>query len=344
MEVRFIMNLKKILGILILILFIIALSSCEVLDLLVTPQQPRENPADTLTAIQGFSRVYNSVTDSIEISWSFPTDSAYAPKTLLLVRREGAKALSSIKDTADYPDDLRVYLKTDEISYSDVGLKKDTTFWYTIFWSMEAMSEADTDTISLDGSLSLSASLILGTLTQSITLNPTIDGYIDSMNMSYFSSQDLRVYASSYNEISLLSFDNDFESMNVISSYLRLNTSMDNTMMDRSYDVNRIILNWNESDGGATLYSNFGVTDTNVSTDVSESANLIIPMSMFSTYDCDVTAIVNKWSLGEANFGIRLQATTMDATFYSSDTALSSDWPELEVNYSSGYYALEDNF
>ena len=122
----------------------------------------------------------------------------------------------------------------------------------------------------------------------------------------------------------------NFVNMDIVSSYLRLNVSS-MLAIPTSAGINRIVMDWTET--STTLFSSLGSTDINV--DISNPSVLNIPTSSTGYQSSDVTNIVNEWSLGTSNFGFRVKATSDDIDFFSSDSATSNEWPELEVNYNS---------
>ncbi len=338
------MNVKKIIGIIVAVLIIFSLSSCDVMDLLVAPPQSRDNPLDpdnTLdpVAIQLYKSAYVADTDSIEISWEYPSDTTFAPKTILIIRRKGhSSPLTNITDS-NYPDDLRSFISTDKTSFVDTtGIQKETTYWYSIFWSMDVLTVEETGTVRMEGPLSKEIQLVPGVL-QTLTLNPIVDGWVNSIGQRDFIGNYLKVNVYTYTEISLLKFDINFQSLDIISSYLKLNVSNMDSMYPRNFNLNRIILDWTKTD--LNLYSNFGNSEMYVDT-LTSSFN--IPMGMTGYYSADVTGIVEDWFQSSANYGFRLkQSSNMsDTDFFSSRSANNNEWPELEINYNG--YVLDNDF
>jgi len=282
--------------------------------------------------------VYDAAADTVEISWEYITELVDSPpETVLVIRRAGEKALSN---TFVYTDTKRYYFSNGETNFIETvatGLNKDISYWYTFFWSMDVMTEAETTTINMNGPLDEAVRLFQNE--QTVIFSPIVDGWVNSIGQKDFSGIYLKANVYTYTEISLLKFDINFQCLDIISSYLKLNVSNMDSMYSRNFNLNRILLDWTKTD--LNLYSNFGNSEMYVDT-LTSSFN--IPMGMTGYYSADVTGIVEDWFQSSANYGFRLrQSSNMsDTDFFSSRSANNNEWPELEIKYNG--YVLDNDF
>ncbi len=315
-------------------------------DYIIAPERGRENPNDPFAPVQSLSAYAISANQA---TISFTTASSWdeqngepsafwifcgknAPPSSPEYAQENTDLYSEPDNGWYWAGDLNPSQSyTTNYTPASGSLDSTATYYASVFWTFEEnLSEKD-DSAEWFGPISDSMTFT----TQTMTLNPTLDGFInDGYDPTGYTDTYLRIGLSSpYNYLSLLKFEPDTIPSNISTATLNLYFGYESGFSGGLTGTLTAALLKTDFDTSSNNYSTYSI-DGAIDTDVS-SATLGYSVSIpGDPIEIDVKSLVERWrSITDTRYGFRLMNGGNYVDVYSMDTSSEQYRPTLEITY-----------
>jgi len=323
----------KKLVIIIAVLLVISFMSC---DFLITPQRGRENPNDPLCPVGNFS-VIPTGSNSVEISFRKPGtfDEMGNPDAVWIFYRQNQEpaSLEDSYDDGNAPDAAWLWwsdvqdrsegdIFTDEV-YNLENIDQASTYYFGAYWTYDDnVGEKDPDA-EWFGPVTDTAVF----QTTTMTLNPTIDGYVSDGGGSGFAGIEM-YFGYSYNYISLLKFDSSSLPSSITEATLNLVYRWGS--QDAGYEVYLIGQDWDDSTDYTTASDgDFTVADSNNPVYPSFPSGRDDGDSVF----VDVTGLIDIWQNYDQGYGFKISSPDLSQTAVYTTEYSDAYAPSLVLTY-----------